>query len=218
MIALRSRRPARGGVLASLLRVMAILGLSAAAAGIYIETRHADLNWIPDPDSDIRVDPTRLQAIAISADEVLARIQAELDGGEPVAIIDARSPESFAAGHIAAATIFNIPGDAAEAHLEKLELLRGSDSILYCNSLTCDLSEQLYNFMQELGFEDMRIYTEGWDGWEQTGYPTDDGPELFFGAPLDAGLGDDDQMYGEDDVDEEPTAERSDDADDGGGG
>lgn len=186
------RRRARGGVLASLLRVMAILGCSVGAAGIYIETRHADLDWIPNPASDIRVDPTRLETVTISADELLARIEAELEGGDPVAIIDARSAESFAAGHIAATTIFNIPGDEAEAHLEKLEMLRGSDVILYCNSSTCDLSEQLYNVMQELGFEGMRIYTEGWDGWEQTGYAIDDGPELFFGAPLDADDGDGD--------------------------
>jgi rhodanese-related sulfurtransferase len=168
-------------ILISVVRLVVIVAVSAAVGAGYVRARFPDFCWRCGP-------PLRLD-LNISADDLLSAVNDAAQGGAPLVLIDARSAEEFAKGHIAANSILNVDGDKvkgaeAAAYIEKLQLVMGQQIVIYCTSRTCDLAEKTHAFMASLGFVDMKIYLDGWEGWEKAGYPTDQGPELVFGAPL----------------------------------
>lgn len=59
--------------------------------------------------------------------EALRKIQAQ-----QVVVIDVRSPEEYAEGHVPGA--INIPHNQLEEHAETLATLKGKDLLLYCHS------------------------------------------------------------------------------------
>jgi rhodanese-related sulfurtransferase len=77
-------------------------------------------------------------------------------------IIDARSPEKFAQGHIRGA--INIPSTQKEAYTDKS--LRGVDSnqpiVIYCGSDSCPASDIVYDYLVTQGFTNMRVFPPGW--------------------------------------------------------
>lgn len=172
-------------ILGSAVRVVAILALSVSVGAGYITTRFPNLRWLPDPDSIVDNPQGHAQAF-ISADETYALVQAGMDGSQNVALIDARPNDKFLEGHIAALTILNIHGDERyEYDLNNLDLIQGFKIVIYCTSTTCHLAGLVYDMLvNENGFEDVSIYHEGWEGWLETGYETEAGPEKYMGAPM----------------------------------
>lgn len=77
-------------------------------------------------------------------------------------IIDARSAEQFAEGHVEGA--INVPADEMELYTEKH--LRKLDPnqllIIYCSSSLCHSSDMLYEYLQSQGFTNMRVFAPGW--------------------------------------------------------
>jgi rhodanese-related sulfurtransferase len=97
---------------------------------------------------------------------------------EGVAVfIDARSPEGYAEGHIPGA--INIPYDRLPQYLETLQsqVLRTDRIVCYCWSPTCDFSDQLATELQIMGYENIDVFTGGWEEWTAGDNPTETGGE-----------------------------------------
>ncbi|UCG52779.1 MAG: hypothetical protein JSW58_04295 [Candidatus Latescibacterota bacterium] len=89
-----------------------------------------------------------------------------------IIVVDARSEAEFAAGHITGA--INIPYDALVDQYDKLRELVPMDAMVvcYCESVTCDESENLARELGFMGYSNVLIYKAGWQDWETSGYPT----------------------------------------------
>ncbi|MBI4546785.1 MAG: rhodanese-like domain-containing protein [Ignavibacteriae bacterium] len=86
--------------------------------------------------------------------------------------IDARDPESYRKGHIKGAR--NIFGDAPDRHFEELvEIPRDTLIVIYCNNPECHLGRVLAEFMNVMEFNNLYLYDDGWDGWEEANMPID---------------------------------------------
>ncbi|MCC6207787.1 MAG: rhodanese-like domain-containing protein [Gammaproteobacteria bacterium] len=59
-------------------------------------------------------------------------LRAQLDGSAPPLVLDVRTPEEYAAGHVPGA--LNLPHDQAAARLEELRSYQGRTIVLYCKS------------------------------------------------------------------------------------
>jgi phage shock protein E len=68
-------------------------------------------------------------AVSISADSVLARTQKK---DTSMVILDVRTPEEFAHGHVPGA--INIPYDKLNNHADELLSAKNKDVVLYCHS------------------------------------------------------------------------------------
>lgn len=87
-------------------------------------------------------------------------------------LIDARSEDEFAKGHIRGAA--NIPALEVEKYFEQLVAVpRDTLVIIYCNNADCHLGRTLAEFMQTISFSNLVLYDEGWDGWTGAQMPVD---------------------------------------------
>jgi rhodanese-related sulfurtransferase len=84
-----------------------------------------------------------------------------------IILIDARSKSEFLAGHIAGAV--NIPYDEFVDYFETLQARVPRDAVVvcYCESVTCDESENLSTELKLMGYETVLVYKGGWQEWEQ---------------------------------------------------
>jgi len=123
-----------------------------------------------EPLSLVRVPPPPMEEEwnILTADEVLAKIEA----GEAI-VLDARSPAEFEAGHILGAT--NLPEEHfMEYYPEVAEPLpREFPLIVYCQGGLCDQSHEVLKQLEEFGFQELYLFKEGWEKWEELGYPTE---------------------------------------------
>lgn len=92
-----------------------------------------------------------------------------------VVLIDARSEGEYAEGHLPGA--MNVPYDSFVDYAGELEsnVLLDQPVIIYCRSVTCDLSDQLAQEMRLMGYERVVLYKGGWDEWTAAGLPTEGG-------------------------------------------
>jgi rhodanese-related sulfurtransferase len=94
-----------------------------------------------------------------------------LEAGEKVVVIDARSPESYARGHIPGAV--NIPHRTMSAdttaHLDKNALV-----VTYCDGIGCNGSTKGALQMLRLGFR-VKELIGGLDWWRRDGHPIHEG-------------------------------------------
>lgn len=98
------------------------------------------------------------------------------DRGEAV-IVDARSPETFAKGHIRGAR--SLPVGEAERRLPELSRQVPKDAMLvvYCNGFGCHDSMELGKKLQQAGYEQVFVYEGGYPEWRDAGYPTEGGQQ-----------------------------------------
>jgi len=83
-----------------------------------------------------------------------------------IPIIDARSQAEFEFGHIAGA--INIPYKSGNiANLIEQHGLKNKSLIVYCSSARCNVASILANKLQNLGCENVKIYTGGWEEWQR---------------------------------------------------
>lgn len=92
---------------------------------------------------------------------------------DEVVFLDARPQSQYAEGHISGA--LNIPWQEVELYFieaaDQLEAANGKAIITYCDGVSCDLSHELALFLQEMGFENVRVLVDGWSRWKQAGLP-----------------------------------------------
>lgn len=102
----------------------------------------------------------------------VADVKAMFDAGTAV-IIDARAPSAFEEGHIPGA--MNVPYDRLPDYIDQLlaEVPMDAEIVCYCWGPDCDFSDQLATEMKILGYENIMVFTGGWEHWEREGHPVD---------------------------------------------
>jgi putative oxidoreductase len=136
--------------------------VSGAARGVplvdrrYRETAFARSDSLPETDG--------IHLIGISA----ARIFMERGTGK---VLDARSPELYAAGHLPGAIdCYVYDSDRFLPPVLKAAPL-SEPLMVYCNGEDCEDSRFLAQSLQELGYRRIYIYTGGFGEWSRLGLP-----------------------------------------------
>ncbi|SKA72956.1 rhodanese-like domain-containing protein [Desulfobaculum bizertense] len=80
--------------------------------------------------------------------------------------VDARFPEDFSEGHVPDAVNIS-PGMFSE---DAMELLGPAENqtlplIVYCSSLSCRMSNELAENLLMLGYSNVYVYEQGFEGW-----------------------------------------------------
>ncbi|MGD9055790.1 MAG: rhodanese-like domain-containing protein [Desulfobacterales bacterium] len=87
--------------------------------------------------------------------------------------VDARSTEDYESGHIPGA--ISLPVGQFDEHIESFMSQYSLDQpvVTYCSGRTCEDSHQLALLLLEAGFKEVRIFIDGFPGWQAEGYPID---------------------------------------------
>ena len=106
----------------------------------------------------------------VPADSVAARTRHDITLGQvrehvqnnSALVIDARSPEHFARGHIRGA--MNVPAGEVSSHLGQVQQVAASDQliVIYCASPSCGAGDIVYEHLATHGYTNMRVFTPGW--------------------------------------------------------
>ncbi len=143
--------------------ISAVLGLAANTLnprGVSVAARRPTA--APAADSLLAAD-------AVDGPPVVDRRQVLnlLEGGKAL-LIDARTPEEFAVGHIPGAV--NIAVDRLEEFVEQMEALPQDKLLIcYCDGPPCDKGETLARLLFEQGFKRCAYYDAGLDDWKANG-------------------------------------------------
>ena len=95
----------------------------------------------------------------------------EIQASKSATLIDARTPEEFAAGHIQGSR--NLP----YYELDKFQsaaldgLTADSPLVIYCEGVGCELSFFLGRELQAQGYTNMKIFYGGYPEWKMAGLP-----------------------------------------------
>lgn len=96
-------------------------------------------------------------------------LKAAMDKGEPVVVVDARSPQSYAAEHIPGAV--NIPHRTMNEETTR-PLDKDALYVVYCDGIGCNASTKGALNMTRLGFR-VKELMGGLVWWKQDGYKTE---------------------------------------------
>jgi rhodanese-related sulfurtransferase len=171
------------------LRVILILGISAAAAASVNAMREKPIAWLPDPKDD----PRQNRAIEVTFEDVRQH-QADLTA----VFIDARGADEYAAGHLDGA--YNLPSDAINEHMEPIwrNVPMEQLVIIYCTGGQCESSHNVFDYLKSNGFTNLRIFVEGWEAIEPSDLLISSGSAPYGGGDsgmsgigyMDGGAGD----------------------------
>jgi rhodanese-related sulfurtransferase len=89
-----------------------------------------------------------------------------LDVKEPVVLVDMRKPAEYRAGHLPGA--ISLP--MAELERRYREIPKAARVVLYCQ---CPLEEMgsVYSFLSSLGYRNLVVLEDGFEGWFKSQYP-----------------------------------------------
>lgn len=106
-------------------------------------------------------------------------LKVALENGEKVIVVDARSPQAFAAGHIPGAISLPHRTMSAEttAGLDRTALV-----VAYCDGIGCNASTKGALNLTQLGFR-VRELIGGLDWWKRDGHPVEGGAAASPGGP-----------------------------------
>lgn len=96
-----------------------------------------------------------------------AAVQAKLDAGEPIFVLDVREPAEYAAGHLEGAK--NIPIRELAQHMDALPADKGAPIVVYCKSGHRG-AFGTYS-LGLLGYKNVKNMAAGFVGWEKEGKP-----------------------------------------------
>ncbi|HSN70465.1 MAG TPA: rhodanese-like domain-containing protein [Steroidobacteraceae bacterium] len=92
----------------------------------------------------------------------------DLSAGEPdPVVLDVRTPEEFAAGHVPGA--MNIPHDQIAERIASLEPARGAELVVYCRSGR--RSAIASDVLRQAGFDNVRHLAGDMQGWQAAELP-----------------------------------------------
>ena len=96
-------------------------------------------------------------------------------GADGYLFIDARTPEEFAAGHVAGAK--NLPFEAIFGDMDAATKDTPKDAtlIVYCSDIGCGKSKDMAESLKAAGFTRTVTMPEGMEGWLAAGYKTEAG-------------------------------------------
>lgn len=87
--------------------------------------------------------------------------------------VDARTPEEYAKGRIGQDT-FQIGPDSfygGKIPDPVYVMSREQKVVVYCGGGSCDASLLVALRLREVGFKDVVVFKDGWDGWTKAGHP-----------------------------------------------
>lgn len=162
-------------MLVSAYRMVLILLLSLVlAAGYNRLASPAPIPWVTPPRpgaggaSTSSSHPSTAEG-GLTAADVKRAIESGL-----VKLVDARSPEEFAEGHIPGALNLPIKQYKEDFGLAyQVGLRQEDDIIVYCKSPECDESVDLTERLTRNGFTKVRNYAGGIEGWKAAGGPVE---------------------------------------------
>ena len=87
--------------------------------------------------------------------------------------VDARAREAYEDGHIPSAV--SLPVGDFDKYIDSFMNEYSTDRpiVTYCSGRTCEDSHKLALLLQESGFFDVRVFIDGFPGWETEGYPVE---------------------------------------------
>ena len=85
--------------------------------------------------------------------------------------VDARSTADYESGHIPGA--ISLPVGQFDEQIESFMKQYPPDQpiVTYCSGRTCEDSHQLAQLLIEAGYNEVRIFIDGFPGWQAEGYP-----------------------------------------------
>ncbi|MFZ0135107.1 MAG: rhodanese-like domain-containing protein [Desulfobacterales bacterium] len=146
-----------------------LLVITACVIGIAVNNFRSDgITFVGDWSEQARYADAAGESLVISLDEA-----AGLFERKAVLFLDARPQNQYAKGHVRGA--LNLPWQEVDRYfMELTDRLEGASAIItYCDGESCDLSHELALFLQEMGFENVRVLVNGWTVWQQAGLPTE---------------------------------------------
>ncbi len=141
------------------------LAVVLAACGGGDETTSATADSVPDTTTE----PTATESASadglrlVSADDAATALASRTD----LVLLDVRTPEEFADGHVDGATLIDFYG--ADFADQLAELDRDASYVVYCRS--GNRSGQTVDLMQQLGFTDVQDVEGGVLAWADAGLP-----------------------------------------------
>ena len=105
----------------------------------------------------------------VSRDQLLERIRRR----EPLVLVDALSPMSYAASHLPGAV--NIPPESVDDRAPTLAPDRETAIVVYCMNPDCDSSARVAGRLVELGYRNVAHYAGGKAEWVDAGLPLEGG-------------------------------------------
>jgi len=92
------------------------------------------------------------------------------DSGKAL-FVDARSVENYENGHIPGAV--SLPISQFDERIESFFIKYTTDHpiVTYCSGRNCEDSHKLAQLLQDFGFTQVKVFIDGFPGWQAQGYP-----------------------------------------------
>ena len=100
-------------------------------------------------------------------------LQATLDRGEPVTLVEALPEPSYRKAHLPGA--LNLPHDRVDELASALLPDKAAAIVVYCANLPCENSGIAAARLIALGYTNVRDYAAGKQDWIEAGLPTERG-------------------------------------------
>jgi rhodanese-related sulfurtransferase len=149
--------------------LLIVLALGPLTAGCSGSSDDMAANRAPDPGGEPRpvaVLDGPAPGSAVLPEELVDRLGSETR----LQLIDVRTPEEFAAGHIPGAV--NIPYDELPTRLHELEGLQAEELVVYCR--TGRRAKIAEDALREAGFQNVRDLAGHMVAWTAASYPVSD--------------------------------------------
>jgi len=99
----------------------------------------------------------------------LGQMQKILAGNTGI-VADARTPDEFAAGHIAGAV--NLYAMEPENYVDRIaDLPRDTLITVYCSNSHCPFARTVTELLVTFGFTNVLLFDDGYDAWTEAGLP-----------------------------------------------
>lgn len=157
-------------------RILAICVAGAVLAVVVNAVSPVGISWLPRREGSALTNPDALRQVGVSVEQAVAMLEES-----HTVVIDARSAEQFADGHIPGAINVcssELP-EAAEALYEVLpaaEDMGEMKVLIYCQGQGCIDSVRVFDYLSELGYgQSVRVLTDGFGSWRAAGLPVEEG-------------------------------------------
>jgi rhodanese-related sulfurtransferase len=151
-----------------------VILLLAAVLGIWQQWQLVRLSWTGALPAHLEQQRQQRRQVEFQGVKTLDLPQVyEIFQGGQALFVDARDADEYAELHIAGAV--NLPPDLLERQGNRaLEgIARDRRIVVYCGLANCNKALQVAEKLQSLKFTDVRAFMDGFQAWDQAGYPAE---------------------------------------------
>ncbi len=153
--------------------IVILVGVSVILAFVVNTLSSRGIELIGQWDTDqgvISANPTTAEEWKPQEIDSVSRAKEEFDRGD-VLFVDARPFDNYQDGHIQGAISLPV-GEFDERIASFLNRYSPDQPIItYCSGRTCEDSHELAQFLTDAGYNRVRIFIDGFPGWESEGHP-----------------------------------------------